>query len=129
VLRTKPKRIHLAVLHFSEVTLPGDAVVLILIIEHKFSVDVVVDDFLSAAVLEVVGPLGSDGQRLNVVMEERVALQAVVGPHVHVEAASEESQHDHNNGINPRCHNEALAKLDVPNLKVSKSLCNCLLVH
>lgn len=77
--------------------------------------NVVVNDFFSSAVFEVVSPGGINFDRLGVVMEKGVALHAVVGAHVDVETAGNESQHYHNDGVNARCDNETLAQFDVPN--------------
>jgi len=79
-------------------------------------VNVVVNHFLAATILQELRPSRVDFKAINVVMIERVLMNHEVWSLINVKACESAEENQANDSVDPRCHNGALAHSNVPNL-------------
>ena len=81
------KETSLLLLHLSEVAAPADDIVLVFVIEDHLGVNEILNDLLTAAVEEEVGPAGIDAMAVQVVVHKWILVQVKRRAHVYVETA------------------------------------------
>lgn len=103
-------------LGLAEVAAPRDLVVLVLLVEHQFRVDRVLQNLRASTVADEISPAFVNHLALYVVVEEWVFMQHKSWTLVHIEARQDRKQHRSNNSVHAGCNYRALAEAEVPNL-------------
>lgn len=122
MLVVEAKEAALLLLYFGEKPAPAHNVVLILVIEDHLRVHKVLYDLFSSAVLQEFGPRCLYAHALFVVVRQGVHMQVVAWPHVDIEAGTGEAQHEDEHCVHSVSDDGALAKSEVPDLKIRSEL-------
>ena len=96
------KTLALLCLGVSIETAPLDDVVFVLLVELKLRVNVIIDDFLAAAVLQILRPSRVNFEALYVMVIEWVVMDHKARSLVNIVACCDAEENDHDYGIDPR---------------------------